>query len=123
LDRRLLFVTGVLGFVAVATGAFGAHALALRVSAARLETWDTAVRYLFYHLPLLLMLGSGALGGGRAVRWSARCAVAGSGVFSGSLFLLVLLDLPWLGAVTPIGGLLLLCAWLAFLLALRERIA
>jgi uncharacterized membrane protein YgdD (TMEM256/DUF423 family) len=123
LNRRLLFAAGVFGFVAVATGAFGAHALADRTSAERLATWDTAVRYLFYHLPLLLVLGSGALGSSSAVRWSGRCAVAGSAVFSGSLFTLVLLDLPWLGAVTPIGGLLLLCAWMAFLLALRQRVA
>jgi uncharacterized membrane protein YgdD (TMEM256/DUF423 family) len=118
-----LATVGLFGFVAVAAGAFGAHALEQRHTAARLATWDTAVRYIFYHLPLLLVLGSGLLGDGRAVRWSCRLVIAGLSIFSGSLFALVLLDQGWFGAVTPFGGVLLLGAWLAFLLALRVRAA
>ena len=123
MNRPILATAGLFGFVAVAAGAFGAHALEQRLTAARLSTWDTAVRYIFYHLPLLLLLGSGLLCDCRAAQWSSRLLIAGMSVFSGSLFALVLLDQSWFGAVTPFGGVLLLGAWLAFLLALRVRVA
>lgn len=99
------------GAVGVMAGAFGSHALAERVSAARLETWQTAVRYLFFHLPVLLLLASGLLGRGRWVIWAERAFTLGLLIFSGSLFTLVLSDRSWLGAVTPLGGLSLIVGW------------
>ncbi len=104
---------GLIGFVGVAAGAFGAHALKSVVTAARLETFEVAVRYQMYHA--LAVVLAGWLGAPRA----AWCFVAGTAVFSGSLYLLVLTEQRWLGAVTPIGGLLLLGGWL--LLALHPR--
>jgi uncharacterized membrane protein YgdD (TMEM256/DUF423 family) len=120
-QRRTLATAAIFGAIAVIAGAFGAHALRARLGAERLETWETAVRYLFYHLPPLLLLGSGVLGNSRATRWTVVLLIAGMAVFSGSLFLLVLSHQSWLGAVTPIGGLLLICAWVALIWSVRSR--
>jgi len=92
----------------VAAGAFGAHGLKAMLSAARLETFEVAVRYQMYHGIALIL--AGMLGADRA----AWCFLLGVLVFSGSLYLLVLTESRWLGAITPIGGLLLLTGW-AFL--------
>jgi uncharacterized membrane protein YgdD (TMEM256/DUF423 family) len=106
-------VGGLIGFLGVAAGAFGAHALRSLVTAARLETFEVAVRYQMYHALAVVLAGwLGATG-------AAWCFVAGTVIFSGSLYLLVLTDQRWLGAVTPLGGLLLLAGW--FLLAFSSR--
>jgi uncharacterized membrane protein YgdD (TMEM256/DUF423 family) len=106
-------VGGLIGFFGVAAGAFGAHALRTIVSPARLETFEVAVRYQMYHALALVLAGwLGATG-------AAWCFVAGTVIFSGSLYLLVLTEQRWLGAVTPIGGLLFLAGWL--LLVLHSR--
>jgi uncharacterized membrane protein YgdD (TMEM256/DUF423 family) len=110
---RRLFVTGaILAGLGVALGAFGTHALGARVSPERLVTWETAVRSHLVHALALL-----ALGLARA-RWRAPALsraggllLAGTAVFAGSLYLLVLTDTPVLGAVTPLGGILLLAGW------------
>lgn len=108
--RAWLQIIGLLGAVAVATGAFGAHGLKDRVSPERLVVWATASRYLMWHTLALfaVVLSQDNL---QAWRWSLRCWLAGSVIFSGSLFALVLLDQSWLGAVTPAGGILLLSGW------------
>jgi uncharacterized membrane protein YgdD (TMEM256/DUF423 family) len=102
----------VLGFIGVAAGAFGAHALEGQVTVQRAEVWSTAARYLMYHAPPLLLVGllrrqSSHPGLDRA----ASAFVLGTAIFSGSLFALVLADLPILGALTPLGGLSLLAGW------------
>ncbi len=95
------------GAVAVAAGAFGAHALADRVPPERLQTWETAARYHLIHAVLLLILAR------RDDTLAFRLIAAGTLIFAGSLYLLVLLDLPLLGAVTPVGGLCLIFGWIA----------
>ena len=111
-DRTLLRTAAVLGAVAVAAGAFGAHALADRVTPRRLDTFETGVRILMAHVPAMLLV---ALMHDRfdpvRLRWSGSFLVVGTAVFSGSLFALVLLDMPWLGAITPIGGVCLIVGW------------
>ena len=92
----------------VAFGAFGAHALKAALSPALLEVFETGVRYQMYHGLGLLALG--ALPGVRGGR-APGLLLAGTLVFSGSLYLLALTNLKWLGAVTPFGGLLLLAGW------------
>jgi len=103
----------VFGFLAVAAGAFGAHALRGRMAPEMLEVYETAVRYQMYHALALVLTGF------MAVRFysSALPAAgwlffAGTLVFSGSLYLLTLTGARWLGAITPIGGIALLAGWL-----------
>jgi uncharacterized membrane protein YgdD (TMEM256/DUF423 family) len=110
---RFFFVVGaLLAGLGVAAGAFGAHGLEGRVSPDRLETFRTAVTYQMYHALALLAVGwAAAQGGGPLVHGAGYCFVAGILVFSGSLYLLVLTDTSWLGAITPLGGAAFLVGW------------
>lgn len=100
----------------VALGAFGSHLLAPRLSAARLDTFETAVLYQFVHgLGLLAVAALNRPGGGLAV--PAALLLAGVSVFSGSLYLLVATDVGLFGATAPIGGAGMVLGWL--LLAYR----
>lgn len=111
---RFFLATGaLLAGLAVAAGAFGAHGLEARVSPARLETFRTAVTYQMYHALALLVVGwAAAQGWGAAVHAAGYCFIAGILVFSGSLYLLVLTDTSWLGAITPFGGVAFIAGWL-----------
>lgn len=102
------------GAVGVALGAFGAHGLAEAVPADRLATWRTGATYHLAHaLAAALAGGLAALGLSGAALWAARLFLAGVVLFSGSLYGLVLLDLPLLGAVAPLGGVAFIGGWLA----------
>ena len=112
---RTLALAGVLLALATACGAFGAHALKGQLAPERLQVWDTAVRYHFFHALGLLgvaltlrSLDSGAL------RVAAALIVAGIVLFSGSLYALALGAPRALGALTPLGGLAWIAAWLLF---------
>jgi uncharacterized membrane protein YgdD (TMEM256/DUF423 family) len=105
----------LLGFLAVALGAFGAHALRSRVPPALVETFETGVRYQMYHA-LALLACAWALDRhtGGAAGWAAAAAwlfLAGSVLFCGSLYVLTLSGARWWGAVTPLGGLAFLAGW------------
>ena len=112
MDRVFLVAGSLSAFLAVALGAFGAHGLEGRLSPADLETFQVAARYQMYHALALLFLGlalerwPGALG-----TWAGWAFLGGSLIFSGSLYTLVLTGVRGLGAVTPIGGLVLLAGW------------
>lgn len=112
LAHGALTLGAISGFIAVAFGAFGAHALKARLSTEMLTIWKTANEYHFYHALALLLVGvlarQGKLPG---LDVSAGCFIAGMLVFSGSLYLLALTGTRWLGAITPIGGLLFLAGW------------
>lgn len=105
-------LTGALwAFLAVACGAFGAHGLPRETSAQALEWWKTAALYHLVHALALVLLG--ALGrGGLAVDGAGWSFLAGSAVFSGTLYAMTLGAPRWLGAVTPVGGLGMLAGWL-----------
>lgn len=100
------------GFFAVLLGAFGAHGLRGRVDERMLSVWKTACEYHFYHALALLLIGllaqTGKLPG---LDVSAGCFAAGIFLFSGSLYLMVLSGQSWMGAITPVGGLLFLVGW------------
>lgn len=99
-------------FLSVALGAFGAHALKTRLSADLLAIFETGVRYQFYHaLALLLTAWALRQGASGAAQWAGGCFVAGTLLFSGSLYALALSGARWLGAVTPLGGLAFLMGW------------
>lgn len=112
MSRLFLGIGAVLAGVAVVLGAFAAHTLEGRVAPERLSVFETGVRYQMYHALALLLLSW-------AVRhwpvwqttWAGYLFVAGIAVFSGSLYLLVLTDTAWLGAVTPVGGLAFIAGW------------
>jgi len=111
---RLFFALGSLsGFLAVGLGAFGAHALKARLSPELLATFEVGVRYQMYHALALLAVGWAATRWpGTAVNASGWLFVAGTLVFSGSLYVLSLTGMRWLGAMTPIGGAAFLAGWL-----------
>jgi uncharacterized membrane protein YgdD (TMEM256/DUF423 family) len=110
--ERLFFAMGsVLALLAVAAGAFGAHALRERLGPDMLASFEVGARYHMYH-SLGLLAVAWAIG-----RWPGSTAagwlfLAGILVFSGSLYALALTGQRWLGAVTPLGGLALLLGWL-----------
>ena len=101
------------GFTAVAAGAFGAHAVRDLdwVTPARMAVWETGAQYHLVHAVVLLVCTVLPLYQPRLQRLAAAAIFSGVVIFSGTLYLLVLTDTPWLGAVTPIGGVLLLIGW------------
>ena len=101
------------GLLAVAFGAFGAHALKNRLDDYAMGVFQTAVQYHFYHSLALLAVGVIALNYPHValLRSSGWLFTLGIVVFSGSLYLLSLTGLRWLGAVTPIGGLAFIAGW------------
>lgn len=112
---RIFAVVGALSaFLGVAAGAFGAHALRSRVPPDLLAVFETAARYQMYHaFGLIAVAWAATQWPGALVRASGWLFVAGTLVFSGSLYVLSLTGVRWLGAFTPIGGLLLLGGWIA----------
>lgn len=110
---RLFFTLGsLLGLIGVAAGAFGAHALQNALPPDLLATWETAVRYQLVHaLALLAAAWAVTRWPGASAQTAGWLFIAGTLVFSGSLYLLCLSGARWLGAVTPIGGLALLAGW------------
>jgi uncharacterized membrane protein YgdD (TMEM256/DUF423 family) len=110
---RLFFFLGSLGAgIAVALGAFGAHALKTRLSPEMLAVYETGVRYQMFHaLALLAVAWACARWPGSIVTASGWLFVVGTVLFSGSLYALALTGVRGLGAVTPIGGLAWLIGW------------
>lgn len=103
----------VLMALGVLCGAFGAHGLEGRVTPERMEAWNTGALYhLVNAVGLLAVAGLCERAPERVSRAAILLLVAGILVFSGSLYLLVLLDMGWLGAITPLGGISLVVAWL-----------
>lgn len=120
--RRVLAIAGALIALATALGAFGAHALKARLPPDRLQVFETAVRYHFFHALGLLVIGlllrsadSGLL------RASAALVLAGIILFSGSLYLLTFGAPRALGLVTPAGGLAFIAGWIVFAAAMLRR--
>jgi len=111
---KLFISLGALsGMLAVVFGAFGAHALKGRLDDYALGVFETAVQYHFYHSFALLAVGIIAMSQPNTVllRSSGWLFVVGLVVFSGSLYVLSLSGVRWLGAVTPIGGLAFIAGW------------
>lgn len=109
--KLLLMLGAIDAALAVTLGAFGAHGLKERVSAARLDVWHTACEYQFYHALGILLIVLLAAQFSTQLLPAAWALLAGSIIFSGSLYLLVLTDTAWLGAITPIGGMTLIVGW------------
>ncbi|MDE3019067.1 MAG: DUF423 domain-containing protein [Nitrospirota bacterium] len=106
----------VLAGLGVAAGAFGAHGLKALLSVEMLAVFETAVRYQVYHALALMLTGilldrSVASEGRTSLRLAGRLFLAGVLLFSGSLYLLALSEIRWLGAITPVGGLCFIAGW------------
>ncbi len=114
MDKLFLIIGAVSGFLSVATGAFAAHALRQRLSSDMLSVFETGTRYQMYHaLALLAVAWTATRHTGVAACFAGWCFVAGTVLFSGSLYLLALTGARMVGAVTPLGGLTLLLGWLS----------
>jgi uncharacterized membrane protein YgdD (TMEM256/DUF423 family) len=103
----------LLGGLAVAIGAFGAHGLRGKVDASLLEIYETGVKYHFYHALALLAVAVAvpSLWQSRLTPWACVAWVVGILIFSGSLYTLTLTGQRWLGAITPIGGVAFILGW------------
>ena len=121
--RIILQLAALLGALGVAIGAFGAHGLRKMLEeTGRFDTFETAVRYQFYHTLALLAVGIllALRPDIRGLSLTAWLFLGGILLFSGSLYTLCFTGITKMGAVAPIGGLLLIAGWLRLLLAVRQ---
>lgn len=110
------------GFVAVLAGAFGAHALRAHLPSDLLAAFETGARYQMYHaLALCVVAWAVTQWPTQLIRLSGWLFIAGTALFSGSLYVLALTGTTWWGAVTPVGGVLLLGGWLTLTLGVWRR--
>ena len=116
--KKLLRTGSTLGMLAVLIGAMGAHSLEGLLSSEGMETFETGVRYHFYHTFAILICTVLIHFGKKSLLWYAGLAFAiGIGLFSGSLYLLsfretIALPTQWLGPITPVGGLFFVAGWM-----------
>ena len=118
MDRTVLLIAALAGFVAVALGAFGAHGLRGRLSPEVLTAFETGVRYQMYHA--LALFATALLMtrlSGRLIQAAAWLFMTGIVLFSGSLYTLALTGSSVFGAITPIGGLAFLAGWACLAIA------
>ena len=125
--KGYLTISAFIGALTVALGAFGAHYLKTLLSEQALSTYETAVRYQFYHVFALALAGILHKSfPNKFVKYSAGFFLIGIILFSGSLFLLTLFSamgndqLKWIGAITPLGGIFLMGAWLLLAMGIRK---
>jgi len=118
MGRWWLLIASIAGFLGVAGGAFGAHGLRGRISDAMLANFETGTRYLLVHAVALLVVGVLSSRQGAppltAVGW---CFSVGMLIFTGTLWILALTNMRWLGAVTPVGGTALIAGWVLLAVA------
>jgi uncharacterized membrane protein YgdD (TMEM256/DUF423 family) len=119
--KSMIFIqlAALSGFLSVAFGAFGAHALKSKLNPDMLAVYKTAVEYQFVHTLALLLVGVLLQQWSKsfALHVSALSFTVGIIIFSGSLYILSLSGVRWLGAITPIGGLAFLIGWISLFIA------
>lgn len=110
MNRSLLAAGAISGAVAVAAGAFGAHALKERLTEKALAVFETGARYQMYHALAIVLCAALAstVSGARTAGWLMQAGIV---LFSGSLYALALSDVKVLGAITPFGGVLFIAGW------------
>jgi len=118
----ILIVGALLGFISVAFGAYAEHGLREAVTDEHFRFLMTAVRYNQVHAVVIATIGLALLNGGKlvdipALRWSGVLFIIGTVLFSVSIYLSVSFDIPSLVNVTPVGGMIIMAAWLMLLVA------
>jgi uncharacterized membrane protein YgdD (TMEM256/DUF423 family) len=123
MNKNFLTAGALFAAVAVICGAFGAHFLKTKLSAEGLQTFETAVRYQFYHA--FALLATGILYKefpNKLLKWAGNLFIAGIILFSGSLYILCgVQSLKWIGAITPFGGLCFITGWILLAAALTKK--
>ncbi|MEG0258354.1 MAG: DUF423 domain-containing protein [Lysinibacillus sp.] len=124
--KKFIIAGAIHGFLAVALGAFGAHALKGIVDDYGLGIWETAVQYQMFHATAILIIGllmsSSLIGQVKQLKWAGILFNLGILFFSGSLYVLALTSIGPLGAITPIGGVLFLIGWVAVIIAAMKYV-
>ena len=121
MDQRFFRLGAASALIAVAAGAFGAHALRARLDPGMLAAFETGARYQMYHaLALLAVAWASDRWPGRLTGMAGWCFVAGTVLFSGSLYAMALTGHRALGAITPLGGAAFLSGWLCLALGARR---
>jgi uncharacterized membrane protein YgdD (TMEM256/DUF423 family) len=118
--KNTFSVGALFALISVAMGAFGSHALKDKFSESRLATYNIANNYLMFHALALCLLGiclKTNMFNFKYMNFASLSLISGIIIFSGSLYLLSFTQLKWYGAITPIGGLLLLLGWLLAFIA------
>lgn len=119
--KFFLIAGAVNALLSVAFGAFGAHLLEGRVADKYLDTWQTAVQYQMFHsiglIVVAILMSSSLLGSLSSLSWAGYLVLAGIVIFSGSLYILSLTGIGVLGAITPIGGVAFIVAWVMVIIA------
>jgi uncharacterized membrane protein YgdD (TMEM256/DUF423 family) len=126
MNRKIIRIASVLGMIAIILGAFGAHALKAVLNENQLVSFETGVRYQFYHALFLLFVGTTVLLTDKIKKIILTLVVIGVLFFSGSIYLLATNDLTSvdfkvIGPITPIGGLLLIGAWATLFLNILKQ--
>ena len=118
MEKTFFAIGAILAGLAVALGAFGAHGLKGMLSADMLANFETGVRYHMYHALALLVVGVAYMQWQKPLIATAGWLfVAGIVIFSGSLYVLSLTGVRWLGAITPIGGVAMIAGWACLAIA------
>ena len=122
-SQKVLKTASIFGVLAVLIGAFGAHGMeSILIENNRVDTFETAVQYHFYHTIALLLVSVLCQNNmSRYLKWSAYLFIVGIVVFSGSLYVLSLTNITILGAITPFGGLSFIGGWIALFLSAKEQ--
>lgn len=123
MSKPILMTASVFMALAVAIGAFGAHGLKSHLSVEMIQIYKTGVEYHFYHALGLLLVGVLSISlPSELLKWSALFLIAGIVLFSGSLYVLALTGITWIGAITPFGGIGFIAGWmLLFMAFLRKK--
>ena len=123
MSKTILMTASILLALAVAIGAFGAHGLKQHISGEMLQTYKTGVEYHFYHALGLLLIGVLTISfPSELLKWSAIFMVAGIVLFSGSLYVLAISGIKWIGAITPVGGLCFIAGWVLLFFAVWKKL-
>jgi uncharacterized membrane protein YgdD (TMEM256/DUF423 family) len=121
MNKKLLITGSILGLISIILGAFGAHGLKALVTAENIQTFETGVRYQMYHALLLLFVGSSNLIQPKNKAVIFYLTLIGIVFFSGSIYglatnSLTTFDFTSIALITPVGGLLLILAWVILLI-------